>query len=209
MPDPRSKYQWDNRTAQYRGPDGRFVPRRTIREAMDEALDEAATRLRGHAEALRTGRLSLPEWQNLMRREMKEIHLWNAAGARGGWAQMSAADFGRLGPAMKRQYRYLERFARQVEQGLPLDGRFLRRAEMYAEAGRATYHQMDELVHRERGYDQERNILDPAAEHCSECEGETARGWVPIGELVPIGGRECRTRDRCHIEYRGPAGTTT
>lgn len=203
MADPRSRYTWDSRTGQYRGPGGRFIPRREIREAMDKALDEAASRMRDMSDALRQGKMSLPKWQNAMRREMKNIHLWNAAGARGGWAQMSAADFGRLGPAMKRQYQYLERFAVQIEQGLPLDGRFLRRAEMYAEAGRGTYHQVDELAHRERGHTQERNILDAGAESCGECEDESSRGWVPIGELVPIGGRTCKTRCRCFIEYRG------
>jgi hypothetical protein len=30
---------------------------------------------------------------------------------------------------------------------------------------------------------------------------ETARGRVPIGELVPIGQRPCLSNDRCRIRY--------
>lgn len=209
MPDPRSQYRWNAAAARYVDARGRFVSRPEVRGAIDTTLDRAAARIQAHAVALREGRLSLAEWQLAMRAEMKAMHLWSAAAARGGWAQMSAADFGRIGPVLRNQYGYLARFALQIEQGLPLDGRFVRRALMYAQAARATYHAQDELVHRERGFDQERNVIEPSAENCDGCRSESRRGWVPLGKLVPIGGRECRTNCRCLVEYRRAEGGAT
>lgn len=202
MADPRALYRWDSRAAQYRDARGRFVPRAEVRGAIDRALDTAAGRIRAASVALREGRITLPDWQNRMRVEMKTLHLWNAAAARGGWAQMSPADFGRIGPVLRSQYEFLARFALQIERGLPLDGRFLTRSMMYAQAARATYHAQDELVHRERGFTQERNILEPTAENCVGCRAATAAGWVPIGKLPPIGDRECTTNCRCLLAYQ-------
>lgn len=56
----------------------------------------------------------------------------------------------------------------------------------------------------------ERNILDPASEHCKDsdlpgCITETKKGWVPIGTLSNPGLRTCSTRCRCQLQFkRGP-----
>ena len=72
--------------------------------------------------------------------EIKMSHLANAAAAKGGWDQMSQADYGRAGQAIRAQYDYLNKFAQQVADGTQkLDGTLTRRAQMYAEAGRDTY----------------------------------------------------------------------
>jgi hypothetical protein len=57
---------------------------------------------------------------------------------------------------------------------------------------------------RDRGYDEESNLLAPA-EHCEgqgSCVEQTTRGWVPVGSLIPIGGRLCVTNCKCQIRYR-------
>ena len=38
--------------------------------------------------------------------------------------------------------------------------------------------------------------------NCDECVSEAARDWVPIGEEVPIGERQCLTHCHCSLEYR-------
>lgn len=133
---------------------------------------------------------------------MKSVHLYSTAVARGGWDQVSQGDYARLGPRLKTQYKYLDNFAGQVSRGeVALDGRFLQRADLYGQAGRGTYWQVNSRVHNEAGYTEERNVLNEA-EHCDGCLAESARGWVSIGELVPIGERDCHANDRCEIEYR-------
>jgi len=52
-----------------------------------------------------------------------------------------------------------------------------------------------------RGYVEERSVLG-IADHCDGCLAEAGKGWRPIGTLLPIGGRDCKARCRCHFEYR-------
>lgn len=193
---------WNARALRYIAPSGRFVSRAEVRGAIDQALVNAERRIAGATEALRTGRLGLAPWERLMREEIKNVHLYNAAAARGGWAQMTQADYGRVGQAVRRQYEYLERFGNQIASGRVVpDGRFMMRARSYAQAGRSTYHMTDRRVHRERGFTEERSLLG-IADHCDECVSEEGRGWVRIGDITPIGSRQCLSRCRCSIEYR-------
>jgi len=115
---------------------------------------------------------------------------------------MTAQDQGRLGPRVKEQYHYLANFAAQIESGQQrLDGTFLRRVTLYTQAPRGTYHDYETRGKQEQGYTECRNELG-AADHCEQCVGETARGWVPIGALVPIGQRLCLSNCRCSVIYR-------
>lgn len=150
---------------------------------------------------LREGKINLEDWQIAMRHSIKRTHLHSAAAAAGGWEQMRATDFARLGPILREQYAYLRNFAVQIEKGLPLGGGFLARVELYGEAARGTYHYLEELLEMEAGRTQYRNRLRPA-EHCSDCVAATQAGWVKIGTLTPIGQRRCRVRCKCYFEYR-------
>lgn len=53
----------------------------------------------------------------------------------------------------------------------------------------------------------ERNVLS-AGENCNGCIAEDARGWVPLGDLIPIFHRfPCREHCHCHLEFaERPAG---
>ena len=200
-----SRYEWAPRAGRYRNASGRFVSQAQVRQAIDATLEDQARKVRQLAEQLRTRKISPRRWELQMREAIKATHMASAAAAKGGWAQMSPADYGRAGREIRKQYAYLERFAKQVKSGeQPRDGRFLQRADMYSQAARKTYHATERAEMEKRGMAEERNLLRPA-DHCTgagSCTGETSRGWVAIGELIPIGDRLCRARCRCQIEYR-------
>lgn len=213
MAPPTSRYRWNAKSARYLDARGRFVSRAAVREEIDHALGSARQRMAGISESLRTGAIGLDDWYAEMRRAVKQVHLYSAAAAKGGWAQLTQADFGRVGSLVREQYRFLNRFAQQIvgtgdatgdAGGLPLDGRFLRRVSLYAEAGRATYHKTERAEMEVRQMDEERSVLNPA-DHCDECIQEAEKDWVPIGTLIPIGERTCQTGCRCTIEYRTAA----
>ena len=212
----RGPFSWDDAAAQYRGRDGRFVSRRDVRDAIDVTIRNQQRTMRTLAENLRAGRLTLAEWQTAMAREIKSAALSHAAAAKGGWAQMTQADYGRVGRYLSQglgnadgQYEYLRRFVADIESGrVPLDGNFVRRAEMYAQSGRTLYHETERREMRRIGYDQERSVLS-GAEHCPGCNTEAGRGWVALGALVPIGQRDCKSNDRCRIVYRAKASGKT
>jgi hypothetical protein len=169
---------------------------------LDTALDRSGNRMMRRAHQLKRGEISLDKWRNDMVKELKNLHLWSATAARGGWAQMNMTEFGRVGGRLNRQVVYLERFTQQVASGeQPMDGRFIRRVRDYAHSGRGTYHRADGLLHKQKGYTQEKSVLG-VADSCGECVSEDQKGWSAIGSLTPIGSRQCLTRCHCSMEYR-------
>jgi len=186
----------------YRGPRGRIISSAQVRAELDAAIDASQLNTRGLSSSLQNGTIDLKEWQLSMRRRIKNTHINAAVAQRGGWAQMTQSDWGFVGNRIRRQYEFLDNFAQQIADGLPLDGRFLFRSQMYDESAIGTYDRFERNAMRNAGFDEERNILEPGANHCPQCPTESARGWVSIGDLTPIGERICLTRDRCQVEYR-------
>lgn len=135
---------------------------------------------------------------------VKSLHLNNIALSRGGYGQMSPADYGRAGGIIAREYKFLQRMATQIALGLPRDGNLVRRARLFARAGRSTYVRglQDGMI--QRGFDQERSILRPA-EHCQECVEQELLGFQEIGKMVPVGDRKCLRNCRCGVIYRRSA----
>lgn len=181
---------------------GRFVSGARVRAELDTYLDNAGKAAIASTAALRGGKIDLGTWQAQMARSIKSIHVASATLARGGFQQMSPAAYGTVGRQIRDQYAYLANFAGQIASGAQLlDGTLSRRAALYVQAGRATYHATERAEQQKRGRTEERNLLAPA-DHCTGCVGETARGWVAIGSLVPVGQRICRVACRCGVEYR-------
>lgn len=201
-------YRWSPRAARYRDPrTGRFVSQASVRRALDGAIEGAEREVRRLADDLRERRISLAEWELAMRRQVKDVSLYSAAASKGGWAQLSPSDLGRVGAHVRGQYDYLRRFAQQIQSGeQPLDGRFAQRMSLYVRGGRSLYHRTEEREQALRGMQEKRNIRFPG-DSCAGCIAAEAAGWVPIeGSDVPeIGERECRANCRCRWEYRAAA----
>jgi len=204
MPRKRPEYTYDRVAGRYRGPGGRFVQPAQVRAWLDVALDTATKRIDGLATALRTGNIDLISWEVAMRREIKNVSLYSAAAAKGGWAQMSDADYGRVGQYVRGQYQYLRGFAQDVQAGRQLlDGRLNARAHLYTQAGRPLYHRIEIAEQDLRGSTEKRNKRH-RGDSCAGCVAATAAGWHPIKsrEVPEIGARDCRTRCKCEWEFR-------
>lgn len=196
-----SRYKWNRVAGRYIGPDGRFVSFAEVRRFLDGTLDSYEARVMSLGEGLRDRRITLAEWQVGMRDAVKNIHLMSGSLARGGWAQMSPADYGRVGQTLRFQYDRLRNFAREIERGLPLDGRFMRRHMLYAQSGRVSFTAALRQEMALRGMTEEKSIL-ARADHCVECVEQANKGWSPIGTLVNIGERICKSNCRCHLIFR-------
>ena len=199
MPSP--EYTWDRRLARYRGAGGRLVGRAEVMRALDHALAGTGERARALGQRLRSGQVGLPEWQQGMLAAIKDAHLYSAALARGGWAQMSSEDWGYVGPRVRFHYGKLQQWAEQLEAGTaPLDGRFTARSEMYFLSARGSWDDQDMRQQQAIGMTEEANV--PHGENCPDCQEQTAMGWVPIGTLARPGQRACLSRCRCTVRYR-------
>lgn len=195
-------YVWSTSTRRYRGPSGRFIPDGQALRSLEKDLAGLVTTTDQLAAEYRAGRLSLEAWRMEMQDIIKHVAIGSATLAKGGRAQMTPADFGRVGQRVREQYGFLEDWVQQIVSGeAPLDGRLTSRARLYVAAGRPTYVAVRAADVEDAGFDQEHSETRPA-EHCDQCLIEEARGWVPIGTLIPIGQRTCKVNDHCLMHYR-------
>lgn len=200
------EYLWNEATHNYiNRTTGRFVKRQVIRDQLDLVIDASSQVMRAISQQLRDGEIGLAEWQISMMQQIKTTHLASGAMQKGGWQQMTQSDFGRVGRIVRNEYGHLRDLAELIASGeQKLDGTLLRRAALYGQQGRPTYLTFWDGTAIQRGFDEERSILQPA-EHCSECVSEDAKGFRKIGQkngMIPIGRRICRSNDRCIKEYR-------
>lgn len=206
-------YRWDQRLNHGRGgyrsaASGRVVAWNTVRESLDRTIANAEANTRSLCADLREGRISLAEWQLRMRDETRSAHVASYVLQRGGWQQMSQADYGRVGRELRDQYKYLNRFAQEIKSGKQrLDGTLQNRALLYIRAGRHTFHKAETKTALLLGFDQERYVLHPA-DHCRShrkhmgCVERAAASWQPIGLLPDIGECTCHSNDRCTKVFR-------
>jgi len=196
--------RWDASIARYRDRHtGRLVPERTAR-AQAEDLNQRFYRanMDRQTERLINGDINLQTWQDRMRREIKDAHITNMVVGRGGRQQVEFSDWGRVGQRLQMQYRFLDTFAQEIQQGNMTEAQIRARAVMYATAPRTAYFDGMTAAGQAAGHTEERRILNPA-EHCDDCIGYAARGWVPVGTLPKPGqGSVCLSNCKCEYETR-------
>lgn len=212
-------YSFDTRLGvggRYRDARGRIVRTEVVLEAMEQSITASRRAMNRASRELAEGDISIAQWQLRMRDEVVTVHLTSTALSRGGWAQMTQSDYGWAGSKIKKQLRFLERFAVQIENGKqPLlnrngdvNGQFLQRTDLYGHAGASTY---QDAKRREALADSlanvERRRLDPGAQHCKTrggllgCVELADKGWQPIGSSVAIGHTPCNMKCRCNFEF--------
>ncbi len=181
---------------------GRFISKSAIDRAMRSVLAGANGAMQDLSVQLQNRVISISQWRDGMAGLVKDVHLASASVARGGWTQLTPADIQHVRRFTRDQLRYLDRFAAQIADGtVRLDGVFLRRVELYALMGIQTQHEVERQARLAAGFNEERN-LQAATESCDGCTVETLRGYVPVGQLVPLGARDCLSRCHCGIGYR-------
>ncbi len=185
---------------------GRYISARQVRAELDRFVDTAGRNAaRDLTAQLRDGRIALPEWQTAMARAVKNVNYAAVAAASGGVENMTAVERGRAGAIIREQYKYLRGFAADIESGKqPLDGRAMRRAEMYMQASRESYYIQKRAEISENNPSAQLMVRSIRFEgdSCNDCI-ELDRKWLPMGssEYIPIGQRQCLTSCRCSESY--------
>lgn len=189
----------------FRDERGRFVSDAAVRRVVNAIADGAGERMARSAQAMLDGTLSLAEFQAELMRTVKLSHVATATIANGGQARMDFAAYGRAGAAIKAQYQYARGFAQAVADGTqPLNGTLVSRARQYGHASR-THYEQERFRQMQMRPVLCRNQIN-SGESCAGCRAESAKGWVPVGEMVPVGSRQpCQSRCRCTISYRTTA----
>lgn len=209
---PRSVYTWDKQSLRYRGPSGKFVSQQAIKQSLTTFVKRVQREIERLGREMSAGRIPVEEWQRLTANLIKAAHLSASASAHGGWAQMTPRAEGRVGSALKFQYSKLRAFAKDIAAGKLSPDEIVARAGMYARSASGAFEQgrfdtYDDLATETGATVEMRNKLGKG-EHCKPgngkpgCAEETARGWVPLGQLSLPGKRRCLTRCLCSVTYR-------
>ena len=196
-------YRWEpnaGASGRYRDERGRFVASSTVRRELDRYLDNSDP-AKALAEALRGRQLSVADWEVAMRRHVKNTHLNAIALERGGWANMTPADYGRAGQIIREQYGYLKGFAADIASGKQrLDGTLGVRARLYSQAGRNSLYRskaanMSDRVTHQRSIRGKRD----SCWQCLELNGKVFK--IDDASFPLPGRRVCNHNCGCHVEY--------
>jgi hypothetical protein len=203
LPGPWPRFTWDERVRQYRGADGRLVSRTLVRQALDEAIEQARGSIIRDLKLMQLGAINLPEWQIRTEKALKTIHVMSAAVAAGGWAQATAADWSVAANRVRAVYVQIEKLARRLESGeYGLDdGRLAPWLASLGGWGSGTY----ETVLRRRDLATGRVVAERRLLHsgapCKPCLAYHAMGWQPPRVLPDIG-TECLCRKYCRCTFQ-------
>lgn len=198
-----AEFTFDPRPGRYRDVEsGRFVSAAQVREAVDATADLSAERMADAAARLRSGAITVEQWQAEMYAHVKDVHVAEALAGYGGREQMTPQRWGFVGARVRAEYGYVRNLTSEIIDGRqPLNASLDARVRQYAQAGRVTFETVQAREAAARGQNEERNILH-ARESCAECRGLAARGWVQRGTLPMVGARTCKNYCRCTIDRR-------
>lgn len=191
-------------TLTYTKQDGTPVSDATLRYLLNSVTTSGRTNVLNLTNQLRDGNITVDVWRQGMADHIRRLHTTTGTMASGGLYNLGPDRLSLIEQSIATQLQYLDRRAQAILSGEQLlDGTLLRRALMYNESARGAFYAL-ELRLMSLQYDEYRNVIT-AAESCKggrSCPGETAKGWVPIGALTPIGQRNCFSNCKCYFEYR-------
>lgn len=200
------RYVFDRRTGRYHGPLPGYsmVPNERIMGLIQERIEYHQAQMNTLTTALTDGRLTLAQWERAFALQLKDLHLQEAALARGGWQNMTQADFGRVGRLLRDQYGFLHGFAQDIATGEYPAERLLWRSSLYALSGRQSYWRAAGTTARSAQMTRKRRIAKGDKGTCGPCADLARLGWVGINEkLAEPGGPPCEglTACRCEMEF--------
>jgi hypothetical protein len=211
MPRVKPIYQWDTKSARYRRSDnGFYIRRREVNRLFQDFILTGERRAAELADKLLARETLLFDWQSQMVTEIRHAHTIAAVTARGGWSQMTPADWGRLGAMTRAEYGYLNVLARDIEIGArAFNGHVRASARRYIRASRSTYFNTQHRVLLDHqatmpGILLARRVYGASItnEKCDGCQREHDRGWSRADSIAEIGTQECGHNCNCYMIYK-------
>lgn len=147
-------------------------------------------------------RLDTAAWYEAMTRTIVRGHIQATIVGKGGILQTRISDWRRVAGQIQQELTYLRQFAQDIAAGKLSAAQIAARSALYSNHTQVSFWSARDAGQKQRGFTQERRVLGQA-EHCVDCVGYAAQGWVPIGTLPSPGdGSVCRGNCQCTKEYR-------
>ncbi len=191
-------YSWDKALHNYVNNDtGRMVKRSEIGDLLREVTKGSEERLAGYARLVNNGALSPADFFRAMQEDIKLQTNVNAALAKGGWAQMTPADWGANGAQLRQESANLRNFANEIAAGNLSPAQIEARAALYTNTTYSRYWEIMTEQEKLAGMTQEGLVTVGDDRVCIACADAEARGMLPIGTFNPPIHPGCR----CDVEY--------
>lgn len=191
----------------YRNPEsGKSVNPRQAVALRDDFISFVSFDPPSSSELLAKGDITIQEWELSMRKRIKQSYLDEFTLGKGGRNNLTTANLDDVGNLLKKQFDFLHRFAEQIKNGELSEAQIQNRSNQYINSSTQAYelgktasfgmpnlpqYPADgsqicrsnckcrwEIQENEEDW-QATWVLDPAAEHCETCEGNTQR-WNPL-----------------------------
>lgn len=178
---------------------GRDVDEAELLDLLSQEEQERALDLYA---ALTGGQINTARWLDDMATNLRRFHLQSTAIGRGGFDAITQADLDRVGAFLQTEFGYLEGFADEIAN--LSEAQVTARLQQYHNHDQVTFWEARRETNRELNRTQRRRVLNPA-EHCEDCIGYAAMGWVDIGDPDPPPpgiASVCRANCKCTEEYR-------
>lgn len=191
-------YSWDKALHNYVNNDtGRMVKRSEIGDLLRDVTKATEDRMAQLGAWAADGSMSPRRFYEAMQQEVKLATNTNAALAKGGWAQMTPADWGANGAQLRQEYANLRNFANEIAAGNLSPAQIEARAALYTNTTYSRYWEIMTEQEKLAGMTQEQLVTVGDDRVCVECADAEARGQVPIGTFNPPIHPGCR----CDVEY--------
>jgi hypothetical protein len=188
---------------------GRTVTDAQLRRYVFNVSNQANLRMKKTTQQLIAGVILLAAWYEEMRSLMSALYRTVFLLSIGGFLFEDDTARNLFYLLVLPQFARLDNFERQLETGIQkLDGRAMSRAGLYGSYGYSFWQNLGLERSKKKGLTEARRILGPTEIHCRDSSDRSGcwelwkKGWVPIGEMVPIGEATCYSHCQCHIKYR-------
>jgi hypothetical protein len=201
-------FEWSPSLLRYRRTaTGKFVSDRAVKLGVRRVIRQSQAEMRALTDQMIRREITLAQWQERMRQELKNLHVSGAMAGAGGMANMTPADYGRVGYTLRFQYGRLAQFAKDAKARKLTPDQLRRRVEMYVSSVNGTYEETRRTKAIAAGFVEERNVLGKTENHCRTrdrvgCIELSRRGWGPIGFMPVPGQRQCLSACQCRLIFR-------
>jgi len=192
---------WDAQQAAYQR-EQRAVERATLITLLESRIASGWNGIDNLIPGLAGGQVGVAAWQEAFFVELRRAHFEMYALGRGGWSNMTAADWLTVDQKLRAEWDFLQQFARQIANGELSAAQIRARMRQYESGIWSSFHKGETQAFIDAGFTEERRVLNPA-EHCVDCVGWAAQGWQTIGSLPAPGEQSaCGHNCKCNKEYR-------
>jgi len=198
-----NQYKWDGQAQRYRDKQtGRFVRTEVILKLTENNIQLKTDRMLQSFEDVKSGKISLREYQQENLEIIKYLHVQQYLVAKGGFRTTTPQDYLEIARELKTlHYPAFRDFTEQLQNGMLTEAQARARIRNFGKAAETMADLGLRSSAKQNGFTWARRYLS-AVEHCIDCPIYAAMGAVPIDQLILPGRQcECRFNCKCYVLY--------